>query len=39
VVRSAVLLDADGIVLKVRKRVQARTFAERALAACRTLLA
>jgi len=39
VIRSAVLLGADGTVLKVWKRAQARTFAERALAACRTLLA
>lgn len=39
VIRSAVLLGADGTVVKVWKRAQARTFAERALAACRTLLA
>jgi len=39
VIRSAVLIAADGTVLKVWKRVQARTFAERALVACKTLLA
>lgn len=38
VIRSAVLLGADGTVVKVWKRAQARTFADRALAACRTLL-
>jgi peroxiredoxin Q/BCP len=39
VIRSAVLLDAEGTVLKVWRRAQARTFATRALAACRDLIA
>ena len=38
VIRSSVLIGADGRVLKVWRRVQARTHAERALAACRELL-
>ena len=38
VIRSSVLLGADGRVLKVWRRAQARTHAERALAACRELL-
>jgi peroxiredoxin Q/BCP len=39
VIRSSVLIGADGRVLKVWRRAQARTHAERALAACRELLA
>ncbi len=39
VIRSSVLIGADGRVLKVWKRAQARSHAERALAACRDLLA
>jgi thioredoxin-dependent peroxiredoxin len=38
VIRSSVLIGADGRVLKVWRRAQARTHAERALAACRELL-
>jgi len=39
VIRSSALIGADGRVLKVWRRAQARTHAERALAACRELLA
>jgi peroxiredoxin Q/BCP len=39
VIRSSVLIGADGRVLKVWRRAQARTHAERALKACRDLLA
>ena len=39
VIRSSVLIGADGRVLKLWRRVQARTHAERALKACRELLA
>ena len=39
VIRSSVLIGADGRVLKVWRRAQARSHAERALAACRDLLA
>jgi thioredoxin-dependent peroxiredoxin len=38
VIRSSVLVGADGRVLKVWRRAQARSHAERALTACRTLL-
>jgi len=38
VIRSSVLIGTDGRVLKVWRRVQARTHAERALVACRELL-
>lgn len=38
VIRSSVLIGADGRVLKVWRRAQARTHAERALKACRELL-
>ena len=38
VIRSSVLLGADGRVLKVWRRAQARTHAERALAAAKELL-
>ena len=38
VIRSSVLIGTDGLVLKVWKRAQARSHAERALAACRELL-
>ena len=38
VIRSSVLIGADGRVLKVWRRAQARSHAERALAACRELL-
>lgn len=38
-IRSSVLVGADGRVLKVWRRAQARTHAERALKACRELLA
>ncbi len=38
VIRSSVLIGADGRVLKVWRRTQARTHAERALKACRELL-
>lgn len=37
-IRSSVLLDADGTVLKVWKRAQAKKHAEQVLAAARTLL-
>ena len=39
VIRSSVLIGADGRILKVWKRAQAKSHAERALAACRELLA
>jgi peroxiredoxin Q/BCP len=39
VIRSSVLIGADGRVLKVWRRAQARTHAERALKACREILA
>jgi len=39
VIRSSVLIGADGRVLKVWRRAQARTHADRALKACRELLA
>ena len=38
VIRSSVLIGADGRVLKVWRRVQAKSHTERALAACRELL-
>jgi peroxiredoxin Q/BCP len=38
VIRSSVLVGTDGRVLKVWRRAQARTHAERALKACRELL-
>lgn len=38
VIRSSVLIGADGRVLKLWRRTQARAHAERALAACRKLL-
>jgi len=38
VIRSSVLIGADGRIVKRWRRVQARTHAERALAACRALL-
>ena len=39
VIRSSVLIGADGRILKVWRRAQASSHAERALAACRELLA
>lgn len=39
VIRSSVLIGEDGRVMKVWRRAQARTHAERALTACRQLLA
>ena len=39
VIRSSVLIGTDGRILKVWKRAQAKSHAERALAACRELLA
>ena len=39
VIRSSVLIGADGRVLRLWRRAQARTHAERALKACRELLA
>ena len=38
VIRSSVLIGADGRVLKVWRRAQARTHAERALKACKELV-
>jgi peroxiredoxin Q/BCP len=38
VIRSSVLIGADGCVLKVWRRAQARTHAERTLKACREIL-
>jgi peroxiredoxin Q/BCP len=39
VIRSSVLIGADGRILKIWRRAQASTHAERALKACRELLA
>jgi peroxiredoxin Q/BCP len=39
VIRSSVLIGADGRILKVWRRAQAKSHAERALKACRELLA
>jgi len=39
VIRSSVLIDADGRIVKVWRRAQAASHAERALKACRELLA